>query len=78
MVNQAFEGKSAAAQETQNSFEDITELMFAEGNPAGVKAALNILGIHGVDVRLPLVKMSDAGYAKMRTELEKIGELANA
>ena len=78
MVNQAFEGKSAAAQETQNSFEDITELMFAEGNPAGVKAALNILGIHGADVRLPLVKMSDAGYAKMRTELEKIGELANA
>ncbi|MBT6439774.1 MAG: 4-hydroxy-tetrahydrodipicolinate synthase [Flavobacteriales bacterium] len=77
MVNQALEGNCTAVQVAQNSFEDITDLMFLEGNPAGVKAALHILGVHGVDVRLPLVKMSDAGYAKMRTELEKMGELAN-
>jgi len=77
MVNQALEGNCTAAQVAQNSFEDITDLMFLEGNPAGVKAALHILGVHGVDVRLPLVKMSDAGYAKMRTELVKMGELAN-
>lgn len=77
MVNQALEGNFTTAQVAQNSFEDITDLMFLEGNPAGVKAALHILGVHGVDVRLPLVKMSGAGYAKMCTELEKMGELAN-
>lgn len=78
MVNQALEGKGSSAQEMQNSFEDITDLMFAEGNPAGVKATLDILGVCGTEVRLPLVKMSEAGYAQMRTELEKLGELTNA
>lgn len=39
---------------------EFTRMMFAEGNPAGVKAALKHLNICDDQVRLPLVKVSDS------------------
>ncbi len=75
MVNSALDGNKEASQEEQNNFENITNLMFAEGNPAGVKAALYHCGVCGLDVRLPLVKMSNDGVNAMRMELEKLGQL---
>ena len=35
-------------------------LMFEEGNPAGIKAAMKHLGLCEGDVRLPLTKASSA------------------
>ncbi len=41
--------------------------LFAEGNPAGIKAALHIRGIiAGASVRLPLVPASDALYSHLQ------------
>ena len=50
---------------------DLYKLLFAEGNPVGVKAALELQGICSREVRLPLVPMTEAGVAMLRTEIEK-------
>ena len=72
MVNQALEGDYNSAQHIQNSFDEITKLMFREGNPAGVKAALKLVKVCGEDVRLPLIKMSETGIQEMEVELNKL------
>ena len=38
---------------------EINNLMYTEANPVGVKAGLEILGVCGREVRLPLLKASD-------------------
>lgn len=42
------------------------DLLFKEGNPAGVKAALNIKGLTENVLRLPLVPVSDETYNQIR------------
>jgi len=48
---------------------NFTELIFKEGSPAGVKAALKQIGICGEKVRLPLFKVSDELQSKIGREL---------
>mgnify|MGYP002630838579 CR=1 FL=1 len=44
---------------------ELTELLFAEGNPAGVKSGLSHLGILNSGVRLPLVEATDSLSAQL-------------
>ena len=55
----------ATARTLQYQLFDIVNLLFAEGNPAGVKCALKELGVCEEHLRLPLVQVSDA----LRNEL---------
>jgi 4-hydroxy-tetrahydrodipicolinate synthase len=48
------------------------DLLFAENNPAGVKAFLYELGIMENVVRLPVVPLSEAVHAKVKACLKKI------
>jgi len=45
---------------------EITNLLFAEGNPAGIKEVAQILGICDNYLRLPLVNVSPTTSAKMK------------
>jgi 4-hydroxy-tetrahydrodipicolinate synthase len=54
---------------------EIYKLLFSEGNPVGVKAALELTGICSREVRLPLVPMSEQGVHLMMAELEKLGAM---
>jgi 4-hydroxy-tetrahydrodipicolinate synthase len=45
------------------------DLLFAENNPAGVKAALSELGVIGNYLRLPLVPLSEALNQKLKSYL---------
>ncbi len=65
-VNHALNGNFAKANEISHSLLEINQLLFAEGNPAGVKLALEIQGICQSHVRLPLV----GGSEKLRKEIE--------
>jgi len=49
------------------------ELLFAENNPAGVKAAMAEMGIIENCLRLPLVPLSADLHAKLKTYLLKQG-----
>jgi 4-hydroxy-tetrahydrodipicolinate synthase len=51
----------------------ITDLIFEENNPAGIKAVLQQMGICSEVVRLPLVPASNALKEKITEELEKLG-----
>jgi len=66
MVRLGLKGDYPKAQKLHNSLLDIIKNLFVEGNPAGVKTALNILNVIASDtVRLPLVSASE----KLRKEL---------
>ncbi len=69
MVRMCLDGKFIEAQPLHYSLTEITNLFFAEGNPAGVKAALKLLDICGDEVRLPLVNISNETHLKIKNEL---------
>jgi|TARA_B110001469_G_C9614261_1_gene305701 4-hydroxy-tetrahydrodipicolinate synthase len=60
--------KSAAAMHIR--LLDLIDLLFVEGNPGGIKAALETKGICGDFVRLPLVQVSAATKSAIKREIE--------
>ncbi|MDQ1163303.1 4-hydroxy-tetrahydrodipicolinate synthase [Chryseobacterium sp. SORGH_AS 447] len=72
MVQLAFDGKVNEAYEIHNKLVDITRLIFAEGNPCGIKAVLTEKGIVKNYLRLPLVPASENLYAKIKAEMANI------
>lgn len=72
MVNLAFEGKVKEAYQIHNQLVEITRLIFAEGNPCGIKQVLSEMGITKNIVRLPLVSASEGLKEKIKEEMKKI------
>lgn len=58
MVNYSLNNDFIKAREIQYSLLNIMDTLFEDGNPAGVKAALEHLGILENNLRLPLVKVN--------------------
>ncbi len=59
MVGSALTNDMDTARDLHYKYFSMIDLLFCEGNPAGVKAALKDLGIIGDAVRLPLVNVSE-------------------
>lgn len=72
MVQLAFDGKVKEAYEIHNKLVEITRLIFAEGNPAGIKTILAEMGILKNYVRLPLVVASSGLQEKIKAEMARI------
>lgn len=72
LITTSLEGDFAAAQKRQYQLFDLINALFEEGNPAGVKAVLSLLGICQTEVRLPLVKASDSLVGKLKILLAGI------
>ena len=70
MVRLSLEGRLAAAKALNDKLIAGYELLFAENNPAGVKAAMSELKLIGNHVRLPLVPLSEGLQAKLREYLK--------
>lgn len=60
MTRQILAGNVKEAQRLHYKLTDIIEQLFADGNPAGVKAVLEMMKICSANVRLPLVKVNKA------------------
>ena len=60
MVNEALAGRYHSANLYLHQLLDVNPLMYAEGNPVGIKQALQELGICGNHVRLPLATASES------------------
>ncbi|MBG6236408.1 4-hydroxy-tetrahydrodipicolinate synthase [Pedobacter sp. CAN_A7] len=58
MIRLCLKGDYTTAAPLHLNLVELTRMIFAEGNPAGVKAALKQLGVCGDAVRLPLVSVS--------------------
>lgn len=72
MVQLAFDGKVKEAYAIHNKLVDITRLIFAEGNPCGIKVILAEKGIIKNYLRLPLVVASEGLHAKIKAEMANI------
>lgn len=55
MIRLEFRGEYAAAQKIHHKFTSLYSLLFVDGNPAGVKALMNEMGLLKNNLRLPLV-----------------------
>ncbi|MCX8524170.1 4-hydroxy-tetrahydrodipicolinate synthase [Chryseobacterium formosus] len=72
MVQLAFDKKVDEAYKIHNKLVEITRLIFAEGNPCGIKVVLAEKGLIKNYLRLPLVPASEGLYAKIKAEMAKI------
>jgi len=76
-VRFALQGNYEKAREYHYGLMEFMDFLFAEGNPVGVKAALEIMGICLKNVRLPLVPASDGYYQEMQKKLKKVNDAFN-
>jgi len=74
MVNLCLKGDFSKALPLHNAIMPLTDLMFADGSPAGIKAALAGLGICEEHLRLPLVPVQN----KVRKEIASRMKLLSA
>jgi len=73
MVRAALRQDLPTAQQLNLQLLELYRLLFLEGNPVGVKAALELQGLCSREVRLPLVPMTENGVHLLMAELEKVG-----
>jgi 4-hydroxy-tetrahydrodipicolinate synthase len=76
MIRYCLKGDFEAAKKVNDKLIEAYELMFAENNPAGVKAFLAELGLIENVTRLPVVPLSEALHDKVRTYLQQELKLA--
>jgi 4-hydroxy-tetrahydrodipicolinate synthase len=75
MINLSLDGNFAEARKLHLKLIEITDALFADGSPSGVKAALNIKGIVENIVRLPLAPISESAFYKMTLLMENFTKM---
>jgi len=70
MIRLALKGDLKAAKAINDKLIAGYEIIFAENNPAGVKAAMSELKLIGNHVRLPLVPLSEGVHARLRAYMK--------
>jgi len=73
LVDAISAGKFKKAKELHYKLTPLVNSLFIETNPAPVKAALAMMGKIQYEIRLPLVKLSDANYEKLKQALKTFG-----
>lgn len=51
---------------------DLHQWLYIEGNPVGVKGALEVLGLCSREVRLPLVPLSGPNFTRLKAEMQRM------
>ena len=69
MVRLALAGDYKGALKIHHGFTELIELLFVDGNPAGVKSMLSAMGFIENKLRLPLVSTHITTYEKIRNVL---------
>lgn len=70
MVNLTFEGDYKKARKIHYAILEIIDQLFADGNPAGIKAALSILNICENNLRLPMVAVTDQHFSELESLIQ--------
>lgn len=68
MVHESLEGNFVSARTRHLNLLPVTKMLFEEGNPGGVKVALETRGIMDGHMRLPLVPVSDGLQKRIKEE----------
>jgi 4-hydroxy-tetrahydrodipicolinate synthase len=72
LINHALTGNFKEAQKLNQRLSDIHQWLYIEGNPTGIKAALEIKDLCSREVRLPLVPLSDMNFENLKREMKTI------
>ncbi len=72
MVRLALQGDYFSARQIHHHFNELNQLLFVEGNPAGVKSMLAVMGFIDNKLRLPLVPNTIKTYEKIRIVLNEL------
>jgi len=67
LVRYALEGNQTSAIKIHYQLYDLLDPLYSNGNPAGIKAALKIMGICSDTLRLPLVNVEKETYQKLES-----------
>ncbi|MEM1121456.1 MAG: 4-hydroxy-tetrahydrodipicolinate synthase [Bacteroidota bacterium] len=70
MIRAALNGDFATAAKLNADLINVHDWLYVDGNPVGIKAALNILGFCEREVRLPLGPMSEHNFAQLKTAVK--------
>lgn len=65
LVNAALNGDLVTARKEHLRLLEVIGLLFAEGNPGGIKEVLKVLGVCGDTMRLPLVNITEGTAKKL-------------
>lgn len=74
LVNNALKNNFKAAREIQFHLLETIELLFADGNPAGVKAFMSVMNLCQNNLRLPLVPVNRAIFTRIQKVTEELKE----
>jgi len=72
MTRLALQGDYANALKIHHSFTELFDLLFVDGNPAGVKSILNVMGMIENKLRLPLVPTRITTFEAIRRVLNEL------
>lgn len=72
MVRLALQGDYESARRIHQKFTELFDLLFVDGNPAGVKCMLSLMGYVENKLRLPLVPTRITTYEKIRDVLDSL------
>ncbi|MBP8984574.1 MAG: 4-hydroxy-tetrahydrodipicolinate synthase [Syntrophobacterales bacterium] len=76
MVDSFSAGDINKARELHYKTTPLVKALFIETNPAPVKAALALMGKIEYEIRLPLVKLSDANFENLKKTMKSYGLIA--
>jgi len=71
MINAGLEGDLKTANYINEAFLDIHQWLYIEGNPVGIKGAMELLNFCQRNVRLPLVRLSITNLGNLKLEMDK-------
>ncbi len=72
MVRAAMNNDIETARQLNFDMLDVHPLLYCEGNPVGIKAAASILGLCENNLRVPLVPLTSANEARLRSVLSEV------
>ena len=72
MVHAALHGDFRTARRLNFELLDVHPWLYCEGNPVGIKAAMEILGMCSKEVRIPLVPLSEVACLQLKKAMDKV------
>ena len=75
LVSNALKSNYKTARDIQLRYLEMTELLFIDGNPAGVKAMLNIMNLCQNNLRLPLVAVNRTNYIRIQKAIDEVSKI---
>jgi 4-hydroxy-tetrahydrodipicolinate synthase len=74
LVTHALKSNFKSAREIQCRYLEMIELLFVDGNPAGVKAMLSIMNLCQNNLRLPLVPVNRTIYTRIQKAMDEVNK----